>query len=272
MMGHPRFELIRALAAGALAGDERACVARHLERCARCRAAMASIPALVRRVEQATDLPVPDGAWERILARRAAGERVIVPAMPTGAIAVARPARTLPLRRAAVVGLALGGIASAALAVPLVTDWLRPGAEAGEARRPASPAPAAPAPEAKAAAEEVPVAGVSVTPSGASATVDVDGAGPELRIRVRVVDGGELEARAASGAAGAVFHPRPTGLRVENAGAGELELLLPRAVHRVMVRVDGRPYLLKEGEQLRVLAPAADTAGSEVLLRVRAPG
>lgn len=309
MATHPDFERVRRFGDGSLPADERAAVAAHLDACARCRAVLASVPRLVSLVAAATELELPAGAWARILERRAAGERIIPPALVLAAPAEAEvaaeapagapppdafgPPATVPpvtapsraarrerqrsagwtpgLRRAAVLVLGVAGVASAAVAVPLLRDWLSRDAARDEAPATVHAAPSAEA--AKEGAEAPPhVAGVSILPLDGAAVVDVDAPDPALRIRIRLTDSPELEARAAgSAAAGAVFHPRPGRLRVRNAGAGELELLLPRGVARITVRVDGEPYLVKEGAQIRVIGGAADSAGSEaeVVLRVR---
>jgi hypothetical protein len=318
MTTHPDFEQIRRFGDGSLPAGERAVVAAHLDACARCRAALASVPRLVSIVAEATELELPAGAWERILARRAAGERIIPPALVLGPSEEAEDAADAPiapvapggdpaldspvppvhvppvtassraarragqrstgwtpgLRRAAVLVLGAAGVASAAVAVPLIRDWLSAGSARDEA--PAAVPATPPAAAAKEGTEAPPhVAGVSILPLDGAAAVDVDAPDPALQIRIRVVDSPELEARAVgSAAAGAVFHPRPGRLRVQNAGAGELELLLPRDVPRITVRVDGEPYLVKEGAQIRVIGGAADSARSdaEVVLRVgRAP-
>jgi hypothetical protein len=307
---HPDLERIHAYHDGALTPAERASVAAHLEACAPCRALLASIPRLAARVEEATDLEVPAGAWERILERRAAGERIIPPALvlaaptaesdsvdavdevrpidpPAATIAAvpappaaassraARRARerttawTPGLRRAAMLLLGLAGVASAAVTLPMLRDRLRSADE-----RPAAPVANPPSADSAAPVVEAPppVSGVAILPEDGVATVDVDAPDPALEIRVRLVDAPELEARAVgSAAAGATFHPRPGNLRVRNAGAGELELLLPRDASRVTVRVNGEPYLVKEGAQIRLLRPAAEPAGSEVVLRVQGP-
>jgi hypothetical protein len=52
---------------------------------------------------------------------------------------------------------------------------------------------------------------------------------------------------------------------VVNAGAGELEVEIPRAARAATVQVNGRVYVAKDGDSLRVLAPAGSAgAGPDV--------
>lgn len=59
--------------------EERRRAARHLSDCPRCRARLQWVRTLPGRLERATRPPLPEGVEERILARRSAGDRVILP-------------------------------------------------------------------------------------------------------------------------------------------------------------------------------------------------
>src|SRR5690606_1492764 len=79
IFGHPTFVALSRYADGELDSRRRARVASHLVRCARCRETVDFIHALG---EAARSLPAPEppaDAVERVLARRASGERVILP-------------------------------------------------------------------------------------------------------------------------------------------------------------------------------------------------
>lgn len=79
IFGHPTFVALSRYADGELDSRRRARVASHLVRCARCRETVDFIHALG---EAARSLPAPEppaDAVERFLARRASGERVILP-------------------------------------------------------------------------------------------------------------------------------------------------------------------------------------------------
>lgn len=76
---HPRGATLLHFAHGEAAAGERRAVAGHLERCARCRAEVAGMRAMRAA---ARDLPAPAMRQQnaaRVLARRAAGDRVILP-------------------------------------------------------------------------------------------------------------------------------------------------------------------------------------------------
>jgi hypothetical protein len=96
---------------GTLNDARRARVLRHLERCARCRATLVRLRALGDAARQNPAPPPPADALDRILARRAAGERVILPA---GEPVAARPAP----RRALMAACAAAVVAAGALLLP----------------------------------------------------------------------------------------------------------------------------------------------------------
>ncbi|HEX8274617.1 MAG TPA: redoxin domain-containing protein [Longimicrobiaceae bacterium] len=101
MILHPRFRSLARFAAGGLEGGARARVAAHLAGCGRCRDEVAAL----RRASadaRATPVPAPPAdALERILARRAAGERVVLPAAERAAHRGGR--RVLPALAASLV-------------------------------------------------------------------------------------------------------------------------------------------------------------------------
>ncbi|CAA9342935.1 MAG: hypothetical protein AVDCRST_MAG68-3093 [uncultured Gemmatimonadetes bacterium] len=269
MSTHPDITALRLFSAMELPPAEQERTASHLAACPSCRDEMRRAGEIVERVRQATELPVPEGTWERIQARRAAGDRVIPPALP---VAPAARRETVPSRfprRAAAIVLACAGVASAAAAVPMLRDWMAPAEQAtGSSKAPSAPAqpttvPNAPPPAPPAAPR---VAGSSIAPVGGVAAVDVDGATSELRIRVRLADQAEVEVRASGAAADAVFHPRKGRIRIQDPGPGQLEIILPREARRVTVRVNGRPQLVAEDGRIDVLRQAHDTIDSEIVL------
>ena len=97
------------LLAGFVLGDvdvhERELVEVHLLTCAACRAEVAALrDALFSLPDTLPSAPVPDGAWERLQARRNASTQDITPIIPN------RTVPLWPLAAAVSVGLVLGGL------------------------------------------------------------------------------------------------------------------------------------------------------------------
>lgn len=77
---HPRDPALKRFADGESASpEERACIARHLERCAECRATLSWVRGAGALLRTARTPAPPAGMLERIAAERAAGERFILP-------------------------------------------------------------------------------------------------------------------------------------------------------------------------------------------------
>jgi hypothetical protein len=274
---HPALDQLRAFADGEEPDAARASrTAAHLRDCAGCRARVTALRERRNQLREATTLAPPAGAWERILARREAGEELLLPAGPVPiAVPEARPEadpRVSYLRRAAVLLIGVAGIASATVPGSPVRAWLGTVLGGGQIEAPAgtssasdtlsAPAPVA-APPAPAAGG--PEAGIAVLPAAGEVRVVVVDAGPALRIRVRLTDKGHAEARGRGAAADAGFASGRGRITVTGAEAGgELEVLLPRGARRASLTVDGRRYVALEDGSLTVLVPA-DSSGAEIV-------
>lgn len=105
---HPREGELNRFADNELPPRIRARVARHLESCVRCRTLVGDTTSLGAAARALATPAVPDGALDRILARRDRGDRVIVPTADPGA-------RSTPRWRRWVLG--------AAAAVLMVVMW-----------------------------------------------------------------------------------------------------------------------------------------------------
>jgi hypothetical protein len=114
--------------------------------------------------------------------------------------------------------------------------------------------------------QETPAAGptgVSIRPRNGAVRVVLRNASPGVRITARLVDA-EGAAVLARGHAvdSARFRTSPGRIEVVGAGPGEIEVELPRGASLATVEVNGRVYVAKEGDVLRVLAPEADASGA----------
>ncbi|HWK89280.1 MAG TPA: zf-HC2 domain-containing protein [Longimicrobium sp.] len=277
---HPPLDALRAFGDGEAPAAEARRTAAHLEGCSECRARLAALRALRDEIRQATTLAPPPHTWERITARRAAGEELILPTSDAAdgpdANAAATRFRRLPVRRTALLLLGVAGVASATVpgsplrealrglvsprnpaAPPPASPVTTPGPEA-PAPPPVPPAAAAPPPE------KVPEAGIGVAPAAGEVRVVVTAPGAALRIRVSVGDVPVAQVRGRDAAAQAGFASGRGRITVTGARAGELVVVLPRAARRATLTVDGTLYVVVEGGQMTVLVQA-DSSGAELV-------
>jgi hypothetical protein len=204
----------------------------HLAACGECRSALDAarrdedaVHALLRHL----DHPAPAITAEALAARARR------PALAWG-------------RRAAVVALGLG-VAGAAYAAPgsPVPAWLRAAAEwvTGRSESPRQ-SPAA------VQREQPAPAGIAVAPGE---VLVIEFARPSGgRALVTLTDGVEVEVRASTGAA--AFTADGDRLVVDNAGAADFEILVPREAPRIEIRVAGRRVFFKHGPRVTTEAVA----------------
>lgn len=253
-MSHVQAGQLQAFLDDELPLDERVTVERHVRGCAACRAEVAELEAAAALFSDAA----------RDLGRL---ERPSVPARPATSRAVrgwgAQARRSLP--RAAVLVLGFAAAASATLPGSPAREWLE-GLLRREPAEEASAVAAAPAPPVEEAAPE---AGVSVAPLNGGVRVVLRDASPELVVRARLTNGARAGVYATGDAAAARFRSSPGRLEVSGAGAGELRVELPRDATDATVVVNGREYLRKEGDQLRLALPSESQVAPEVSFQVR---
>jgi hypothetical protein len=271
---HPRYPTLHAFATGQLDPVRRTRVAEHLSGCGACRAAVAFTRDTRRDAADATAIPLPAGAWERIAERRRAGEHVILPVPPAPPVSVSTstPTRRMDgrhLRRAAVLLLGVAGVASATRLIPLVRHAMEDRAatkHASPTRPNPTPAPVAiPSATPVSDGDEGMTAGIGVAPADGQVRVAVESAAPAVRIRVRLGDEGVALARGRGAASQATFATGRGRIDVSAVRDGELEIVLPRSARRAFVTVGGRRWVEKDGAGLRVLTPAG-RSGAEIVL------
>lgn len=240
---------------GELSGPELGAVEQHLAGCVACRSGLQALEGAFATVARAVPLLDPadvsldlaHAAWRRRL-RGGWGREA---------------RRQLP--RAALFLLAVTGVASATLPGSPVRHWAEPlwqQTPAAEVQQTEAVMPVVNT------TDEAVSAGVSVAPADGELRLLVERASPELRIRVRLADQALMSVRGLGGAAGARFQLGRGRINVEEAGAGELEVVIPHAARRASISVNGRRFLLKEGEDLHLLVPA-DSVGAEFIFPVR---
>jgi len=240
---------LQALMDGELPPPERAAAEAHLAGCAPCAAELRALRSVHERAGgllALADVPAPVAqATMALRARR----------LRAGRYAEAR--RTLA--RAAVLVLALAGVAAAVPGTG-VHEWVVSTVVPGEKATVAPTvhaAPPAPAPRPAIPPEASP-SGVSIRADGGAVRVVLSNVSSKVEVRARLVDG-DLAGVLARGpaATAARFRTAPGRIEVVGAGAGILEVQLPRSARAASVEVNGRVYVAKDGDALRVLAPAA---------------
>lgn len=267
-MEHVAEGTLQAYLDGELAAEENAAVERHVAACVECAAELASLrgAAYVLATSLArADQPLAsdDVAHAFQLVRAHAGG---LPGSARRWLTGAAPSTRSALLRAALFLLGLAAVASAAIPGSPVRAWL-----AGAWQEAASLfSEATPGPRAGPARSVGDGAGVSVLPRDGRVRIVLRGPDARTRIHVRLVDGEAAAVRADGGAATARFTSGPGHLELEGGGPGAVRIEVPRAAVWASIEVDGRPYLLKDGADVRILAPLADSGGTEVVFRAGA--
>jgi hypothetical protein len=245
---------LQALLDGALPAGERVTTEAHLAGCGECSALhreLRMVNARTRELLLGADVPAPVAQAQMSLRARRARR----PAPWAGTRAA--------LLRAAVLVLAVAGVASATVPGSPVRAWLRdtliPAHPLAPAPQP-QPQPAAPAAAPQNAAGPT---GVSIRPRNGAVRVVLRDASPRLRITARLVDVERAGVLARGHAVEtARFRTSPGRIEVVGAGPGEIEVEIPRGASIATLEVNGRIYVGKEGDSLRVLAPEADAGGA----------
>ena len=242
---------LQTYADGELPDAENAEVELHLGVCVACRAESARLRDLSNDFSEAMDRLVP-----------AVQNAVFAPADTRRAPSAERLRRALP--RAAVFLIGVAAAASATVPGSPVRDWL-----ARAITPPPRVAPVAAHPAPVAAPAAAPEAGVSVDPLNGAVRVTLRGARDDLLVRAEIVEGPRAGVYATGEAVSARFRTAPGSIEVDGIGEGELRVELPRAALSATVSVNGREYLRKEGDQLRLSMPAAGRSATAVTFRIK---
>ncbi|MEZ4585619.1 MAG: hypothetical protein R2909_04360 [Gemmatimonadales bacterium] len=215
-------------------------VRAHLADCQRCRDELTFARETRVLLRAVTTPVVAPETLDRILARRRAGERVILPAdVP----------RERPRRRLAVpIAVAATLVATVAIAAELL-------------RRPADPSLTEPEPPAAEASAPV---GVAIVPTGREVEVRILGTG-RLRIEATLHDGRELGVRGRGAAESARFRATSAGITVSEVTGGTLEVRIPRGLTGRLYLSD-RLEITTDGNALR--AERSGESGERLVLEL----
>ncbi|CAN5801502.1 hypothetical protein BH23GEM6_BH23GEM6_15670 [soil metagenome] len=257
-MTHVDEGALLALLDGELDSDTQKRLNDHLAGCAACRREMdqhRAAAAVFSAALTESDSPAPLVGDTGVQAVRRRGRAQVA------------PRRFRDLGRAAVIVFGFAAAASATIPGTPVNDWLR------------ELAGAQPAPVAISTRDDKPIAtreldeftpesGVSVLPVNGEVHVVLRGATSDLRVRAVLVELPRAGVYTAGPAAEARFSTAPGRIEVTGAGGGEMRIELPYSARAATVEVNGRRYLAKDGDQLRLTVPEEDRAGAEVTFRV----
>lgn len=258
-MSHAAEGLLQAYMDGEVTGAAAAELDRHLVACAECeaelrrmRAASSLFHGAVAAIEPAAEAQSAQQAYWR--ARAAAGRR-----RTFGAAALARAAGVLLV------------LAGGVLAVVPGSPLRRAGERLlGREEAPAAAPVSAPAVEAPAAPAEAEMPGITLVPSEGRVQLRVWAASPEATIRVNLVDGVRVSVQAGGDAAGDVsFRSGPGRVEVMNLRNADVSIQIPRSLPFASLEVDGRQWLFKDGDQLRLNGPVAQQSQDVVVFRAR---
>jgi hypothetical protein len=262
-MTHPAEGTLQALLDDEVVGGERAELERHLVACGVCadelaqlRTASAGLGAALRRIDAPVE--VEQARWRFEARRRDSGR------------GFGRGAAGSALRRAAVLIVGSAAVLSATVPGSPVREWLGERWErvATTGAEPAAPEHAPTIAMTREAADAGP-SGVSVLPAEGATRVQIRSVAPGVQIRVVLQEGERAGVWASGEAAGARFRTAPGRIEADDMPAGEVRVEVPRSGERFTLEVNGRVYLVKQGEQLRFPGPAADTSGPEITFEVR---
>jgi anti-sigma factor RsiW len=270
-MSHLEVGVLQKVVDGELAADGRAEAVLHLSTCRLCQEELAALRADTARASALMGMleqDVPVEAAHAAFVRRRRHAAASAPAGRSGVLARwgGNGARQTLLRAAALL-LTVTGVAVASVPGSPVREWIT-GVVVSQ-REAAAPelAPDAPA-VVEAPVEERAPTGVYVSPEEGRIRIVLSAPSPELHVRTRLTTETRAEVYATGEAAGARFRTGPGRVEVIAAGPGELEVALPVSATAAYVEVNGRVYVAKEGQRLRVFAPHATGTPAEPVFRV----
>lgn len=262
-MTHAAEGLLQAYIDGEVEGSASAELDLHLARCSECAAELERLRTAGARVASAfalLDLPRPAEAgaqawWAvRNEARRPMRSRFVPGA----------------LGRAAALVLVAAGVASAALpGSPVrraIAGWLEDEAAPAEATAPTPVTTPAVEP---AAAPALRRAEMTVLPVNGSVRVLIWAAADQATLRVNFVRGDRVSVQAGGEEGEVRFRSGPGRLEVYDLGAGQATIQLPLSLTNASVEVDGRQFLFKDGDQLRVPGPVVEQNAQSIVFRVQ---
>lgn len=254
-MSHAAEGLLQAYMDGEVSGSAATELEAHLAVCAECAAERQRLRAdndMVAGALGLLDRPLSEPAVQQAYwrARGAARSRRF------GAAALARAAGVLLLVGSGVMAVVPG-------------SPLRRAAQSllDSGREPVSAPATAPAAAPAAAPAEADLPGVTMVPREGRVQVRVWSVQAPATIRVNLVDGVRVSVQAGAEAGDVSFRSSAGWIQVTNLGAGTMLIEIPRSLPFASLEVDGRQWLFKDGDSLRLNGPVVEQAKDRVVFR-----
>jgi hypothetical protein len=247
----------------ALPVRDREAVEDHLHACSQCAFELEELRSMAREFSGAlaiTDAPIP-----MLKARAALVDRT--PARRAIQLSPWRAGRSSRLLKAAAVVLLVAGGASAAIPGSPLNRLAAEIAQLASHLVFGEPEVAVPVP-APVRQVPLPTAEWGVSPADGRVRISVRGMDDGLRVTVRLVD----DARVRVTAPGSQDMPavqRAAGLLELSNVSSELVVELPRSVSRATVEINGVPYYVKNGADVRILQAATEAGDDEFIFIAR---
>lgn len=260
-MTHAAEGLLQAYLDGEVTGEAEAELRAHLAACPRCdgelgelRAASALFSSSARLLGDAEPATPADQAFWRVRAQ--VSRRRL-------------PGAGLLARAAGLVLLVSGGVMALVPESPLrrLAEGLfgedRPAA-APIAEPPSPPAPVVTAPAIE-PAEGMP--GVILVPADGRVQLRVWSIAAGATVRVDLVDGVRVSVQTEGEADGVRFRSGSGRIEVMNLGTAHVSIQIPRSLPYASLEVDGRQWLFKNGDQLRLTGPIVEQSENTLVFR-----
>ncbi len=257
-MTHLDEGLLRALLDGETAEGDTEAARAHLDQCDSCQAlsvqlreASALVGAALRHLDT---VEPPASAKAAVLAR-------------VGADARTAPTERFAFARAAIIVLFFGVVVATALPASPVRGWL----VGGWTRTVALFTGPTPSDNAVASVEREPTpqaaepAGVRLEVGTGDLVVLLQDIEPDTELEVRFVEGFQAGAFAAQPAR----FRTASGLIEVIGGSGRVRIDIPRSLEVASIRVNGRMYLTKAGDELDIAGPILTRTSDEIRLRIQ---
>jgi hypothetical protein len=271
-MNHAGDGLLQAYIDGEVTGEAEAALVAHIGTCATCGQELDELRSAAEMFHGAMALMIGTPALEAArtgILRASRTHDTAIPSIAPKRGGIGRFAAGSLARAAALVLLVAGGAAAIIPGSPL-RRWITQGIDRAGAALSSAPPEATPLPPVEPATVErelVPGAGMFIAPVNDQVRVFVYAAGGEGRLTVRLVDASMASVQTDSSARNVTFRRSAGRMDILNLGTSHAEIRLPRTLGAASVEVNGTPYLIKDGDQVRVTGPTVRRTSDEIVFR-----